>query len=70
VRNKPVKKVAQIITVPRCNTGLGMIFVKPRGTKILTEGDSWFYIQPNVGQWVASSECASMAPSECMLTVT
>jgi hypothetical protein len=52
-----------------------MIFVEPRGTRILTEGDSRFYIQPKVGRvndrWllpsvlVVSSECISIAFSEC-----
>jgi hypothetical protein len=51
------------ITVPGCSTGSGMIFVELRGTRILTEGDSRFYTQPEVGRWVAPSECASMAPS-------
>jgi hypothetical protein len=37
-------KVAQIITVTGCNMGLRMIFVKLRGTKILTERDFRFYI--------------------------
>jgi hypothetical protein len=36
-----------------------MIFVKLRGTRILTEGDSRFYTQPEVGRWVASSKCAN-----------
>jgi hypothetical protein len=36
-----------------------MIFVELRETRILTEGDSWFYTQPEVGWWVAPSECAS-----------
>jgi hypothetical protein len=36
-----------------------MIFVELRGTRILTEGDSRFYTQPEVGRWVAPSECAS-----------
>jgi hypothetical protein len=47
------------ITVPGCSTGSGMIFVELRGTRILTEGDSRFYTQPEVGRWVASSKCAS-----------
>jgi hypothetical protein len=52
-----------------------MIFVELRGTRILTEGDSRFYTQPEVGRvnggWllssvpVVSSEYASTAPSEC-----
>jgi hypothetical protein len=55
--------------------GSGMIFVELRGTRILTEGDSRFYTQPEVGRvnggWlllsvpVVPSECASMAHSEC-----
>jgi hypothetical protein len=68
------------ITVPGCSTGSGMIFVELRGTRILTEGDSRFYTQPEVGRWVAPSKCASgsfrvcqygsfqctsIAPSEC-----
>jgi hypothetical protein len=30
--------------------GSGMIFVELRGTRILTEGDSRFYTQPEVGR--------------------
>jgi hypothetical protein len=78
VRGKPVIKIAQIITVPGCSTGSGMILIKLPETRILIKGDSWFYTQPNVGRWMAPSECANMAPSkctsiapsECMLTVT
>jgi hypothetical protein len=75
VRDKPVIEVAQTITVPECSIGLGMKFVKLRGTRILIEGDSRFYIQPKVGRvnggWllpsvsVVPSECISIAPSEC-----
>jgi hypothetical protein len=75
VRGKPVIEVAQTITVPGCSTGLGIIFVKLRGTRILIEGDSRFYIQPEVGRvndgWLLSSilvipfECISIASSEC-----
>jgi hypothetical protein len=75
VRDKPVIKVAQIITVLGCSTGLGMIFVELRGTRILTEGDSRFYIQPKVGRvndgWlllsvlVVPSECINIVFSEC-----
>jgi hypothetical protein len=70
-----VIKVAQTITVPECNMGSGMKFVKLQGTKILTEGYSRFYIQSKVGRvngrWLlpsismVSSECISIAPSEC-----
>jgi hypothetical protein len=85
VRNKPVIKVAQTITVTGCSMGLGMMFVELRGTRILIKGDSRFYTQFEVGRWVASSKCASgffrmcqygffqctsIASSECMLTVT
>jgi hypothetical protein len=86
VPNKPVIEVAQTITVSGCSTGLSMIFVELRGTRIPTEGDFRFYIQPEVGRWMAfsecaniafsectsitSSECTSIAPSECMSTVT
>jgi hypothetical protein len=55
--------------------GSGMMFVELRGTRILTEGDSRFYIQPKVGRvnggWlllsvlVVPSECISIASSEC-----
>jgi hypothetical protein len=55
--------------------GSGMMFVELRRTTILTEGNSWFYTQPEVGRvnggWllpsvpVFPSEFASMAPSEC-----
>jgi hypothetical protein len=55
--------------------GSGMMFVELRRTRILTEGNSRFYTQPEVGHvncgWllpsvpVVPSECASMAPSEC-----
>jgi hypothetical protein len=38
------------ITVPGGSTGLGMIFVELRGTRILTEGDFRFYTQSEVGQ--------------------
>jgi hypothetical protein len=80
MRDKPVIKVAQTITVTGCSMGSGMMFVELRGTRILTEGDSRFYTQPKVGRWVAPSECASdsfrvcqygsfqctsIAPSEC-----
>jgi hypothetical protein len=75
VRNKPIIEVAQTITVTECNVGSGMMFVKLRGTRILTEEDSRFYIQPKVGRvnngWLFSSvsvvpsECISIAPSEC-----
>jgi hypothetical protein len=80
VRNKPVKEVAQTITVPGCSMRSGIIFVKLRGTRILTKGDSRFYIQPEVGRWMASSkyangsfrmcqygsfQCTNIAPSEC-----
>jgi hypothetical protein len=70
-----VIKVAQIITVTKCNMGSGMIFVKLRGTKILTEGDFRFYTQSKVGRvnggWlfpnvsVVPSECINIASSEC-----
>jgi hypothetical protein len=56
--------------------GSGMMFVELRGTRILTEGDSRFYIQPQVGRvdggWLLSSvlvvpsECISIAFSECI----
>jgi hypothetical protein len=75
MRNKPVIEVAQTITVPRCSTGSGIIFVKLRKTRILTEGDSRFYIQSKVGRvndrWllpnvlVVSSECINITSSEC-----
>jgi hypothetical protein len=55
--------------------GSGMMFVELRGTRILIEGDSRFYIQPRVrrvnGGWLlpsvseVPSECTSIAPSEC-----
>jgi hypothetical protein len=51
-----------------------MIFVELRGTRILTEGDSRFYTQPEVervnGGWLFSSvpmvpsEYTNIAPSE------
>jgi hypothetical protein len=76
VRDKPVIEVAQIITVTECNIKLGIMFVKLRGTRILTEGDFRFYIQPKVGRvnggWllpsvlVVPSECISIAFSECI----
>jgi hypothetical protein len=47
------------ITVPGCSTRSGMILAKLRGTRILTEGNSRFYTQPEVGRWVAPSECAN-----------
>jgi hypothetical protein len=60
--------------------GSGMIFVELRETRILTEEDSRFYTQPEVGRvnggWllpivpVVPSECASIAPSTRMSTVT
>jgi hypothetical protein len=50
VRNKPVIKVAQTITVTECSMGLGMMFVKLRETRILIKGDSRFYTQPKVGR--------------------
>jgi hypothetical protein len=75
VRNKPVIEVAQTITVPGCSMGLGIKFVKLRGTRILIEGDFRFYIQPKVGRvndrWLfpnilmVPSECISIAFSEC-----
>jgi hypothetical protein len=75
VRDKPVIEVAQTITVTGCSMGSGMMFVKLRGTRILTEGDSRFYTQPKVGRvnggWllpsvlVVPSECISIAFSEC-----
>jgi hypothetical protein len=74
VRDKPVIKVAQTITVPECSIRLGIIFVELRGTKILTKGDFRFYTQPEIERvndgWllpsvpVVPSECTSMAPSE------
>jgi hypothetical protein len=55
--------------------GSGMMFVELRGTRILTEGDFRFCIQPKVGRvndgWlfpsvsVVPSECISIASSEC-----
>jgi hypothetical protein len=55
--------------------GSGMMFVKLRGTRILTEGDSRFYTQPKVRRvndgWLlpsvseVPSECTSIASSEC-----
>jgi hypothetical protein len=45
-----VIKIAQIITVPRCNTGSSIIFVELRGTRILVKGDFRFYTQPKVGR--------------------
>jgi hypothetical protein len=55
--------------------GSGLMFVELRGTRILTEGDSRFYIQPRVRRvndgWLlpsiseVPSECTSIAPSEC-----
>jgi hypothetical protein len=55
--------------------GSGMMFVELRGTRILTEGDSRLYTQPEVGRvnggWLlpsvsmVPSECISIAPSEC-----
>jgi hypothetical protein len=60
--------------------GSGMMFVELRRTRILTEGNSQFYTQPGVGHvnggWllpsmpVVPSECASIAPSTRMSTVT
>jgi hypothetical protein len=79
LRNKPVMEVAQTITVPGCRRS-GMMFVEPRRTRILTEGNSQFYTQPEAGhvndRWllpsvpVVPSECASIAPSTRMSTVT
>jgi hypothetical protein len=75
VRNKPVIKVAQIITITKCNIRSGIMFVKLRETRILTERDSRFYTQfrvrrvndrwplPNVSE--VPSECTSIASSEC-----
>jgi hypothetical protein len=67
--------LCETITVTGCSMGSGMMFVKLRGTRILTEGDSRFYTQPKVGRvnggWllssvlVVSSECISIAFSEC-----
>jgi hypothetical protein len=75
VRNKPVIKVAQTITVTECSMGSGIMFVKLRGTRILTKGDSRFYTQPRVRRvndgWLlpniseVPSECTSIASSEC-----
>jgi hypothetical protein len=74
VRDKPVIKVAQIITVTKCNMRSGMMFVKLRETRILIERNSRFYIQPKVRRvndgWLlpnvleVPSECTSIAPSE------
>jgi hypothetical protein len=54
--------------------GSGMMFVKLRRTRIVTEGNSQFDTQPEVGHvnvgWllpsvpVVPSECARIAPSE------
>jgi hypothetical protein len=48
--------------------GSGIMFVKLRGTRILTEGNSRFYTQPKVGRvndgWLLPS--ISMVPSECI----
>jgi hypothetical protein len=70
-----VIKVAQTITVTKCSMGSGMMFVKLRGTRILTKGDSRFYTQPRIrrvnGGWLlpnvskVPSECTNIAPSEC-----
>jgi hypothetical protein len=75
VRDKPIIEIAQTITVTKCNMGSGIMFVKLRETRILTKGDSRFYIQPKVGRvndgWLlpnvsmVPSECISIAPSEC-----
>jgi hypothetical protein len=63
------------ITVTGCSMGSGMMFVELRGTRILTEGDSRLYIQPEIGRvnggWllpsvsVVPSECINIASSEC-----
>jgi hypothetical protein len=65
------------ITVPGCSTGSGMIFIELCGTRILTEGDSRFYTQPEVGRWVAPpsvpvapADSANMAPSNVPIYVT
>jgi hypothetical protein len=57
-----------------------MMFVELRRTRILTEGNSQFYTQPEVGHvnggWllpsvlVVPSECTSIAPSTRMSIVT
>jgi hypothetical protein len=75
MRNKPVIKIAQIITVTECSIKSGIMFVKLRGTRILIKGDFRFYIQPKIrrvnGGWLlpsvskVPSECTSIAPSEC-----
>jgi hypothetical protein len=75
VRNKPVIKIAQTITVTKCSMELRMMFVKLRGTRILIKRDFRFYTQPKVGrvndEWLlpsismVPSECISIAPSEC-----
>jgi hypothetical protein len=80
VRNKPVIELAQTITGTGCSMGSGMMFVELRGTKILIEGDSRFYIQSRVrrvnGGWLlpsvseVPSECTSIAPSTRMSIVT
>jgi hypothetical protein len=46
-----IKYNKAVITVPGCSMGSGMKFVELRGTRILTEGDSRFYTQPEVGRW-------------------
>jgi hypothetical protein len=68
-------EVAQTITVTGCSMGLGMMFVKLRGTRILIKENSRFYIQPKIRRvndgWLFSSvsevpsECTSIASSEC-----
>jgi hypothetical protein len=62
-----------VITVPACSMGSGMMFVELRKTRILIEGNSQFYVQPEVGHvndgWLLSSvpmvhsECANIASS-------
>jgi hypothetical protein len=75
MRDKPIIKITQTITITKCNMKSGIMFVKLRETRILTKRDSRFYTQPKVRRvndgWLlpniskVSSECTNIAPSEC-----
>jgi hypothetical protein len=56
-----------IITVPECSMGSGMMFVELRRTRILTEGNSRFYTQPEVwrvnGGWLLPNVPVWLSPS-------
>jgi hypothetical protein len=43
VRGKPVIEVAQTITVPKCSTRSGIVFVELQRTRILTKRNFQFY---------------------------